>query len=142
MIETGTTRVFGRGDNPANFVSVHAVARFIELAVLDPAMRGRIVEIGGPENLTMRQVASVFETLTVNGGRVKNVPLPMMRLISVLMRPLNPTLARQAQAGVVMDTTDTSLDSAGIRAQYPTIPVTTLAEAVKRDYGASSGASS
>jgi hypothetical protein len=40
----------------------------------------------------------------------------MMRLMAVLMRPLNPTLARQIQAGVVMDTHDMSFDPSPIAA--------------------------
>jgi uncharacterized protein YbjT (DUF2867 family) len=110
LLKTGKTRIFGRGNNPINFVSVHDVARFVELAVVDPAMRGELVEVGGPENLSMRQVAQTFETVSGKVGKKSHVPLPMMRLMSALMRPVNPTLARQAQAGIVMDTHDFSFD--------------------------------
>jgi len=41
LIRSGTATVFGRGDNPINFVSVRDVARFIELAVVDRRLRGR-----------------------------------------------------------------------------------------------------
>lgn len=51
------------------------------------------------------------------------------------MRPLNPMLARQIQAGVVMDTWDMSFDSADSLRRYPAIALTSLAEAVRRDYG-------
>lgn len=95
LIKTGTTRIFGRGTNPINFVSVYDVARFIELAVVDPAMRGVLVEVGGPENLTMRQFVQNFKTVTGTRGMKRSVPLALMRLMAVLMRPLNPMLARQ-----------------------------------------------
>ena len=36
LIKTGKTRIFGRGDNPINFVSVYDVARFVARAVVDP----------------------------------------------------------------------------------------------------------
>lgn len=134
LVKTGRTRIFGRGDNPINFVSAHDVAGFVALAVVDPAMRGKTVEVGGPDNLSMKQVARTVETETGKRGKISHVPLPMMRLMSVLMRPINPTLARQIQAGVVMDTADMTFDASEIRRRYPAILVTTLAEVVRRDY--------
>ena len=117
-----------------NFVSAHNVARFIELAVIDPAMRGELVEVGGPETLSMRQVAQTFETVTGEVSRKCHMPLPMMRLMSVLMRLVKQTLARQIQAGVVMDTHDMSFDPLETVRRYPSISPTSLAEVVRRDY--------
>ncbi len=134
LLKTGKTRIFGRGNNPINFVSVYDVARFVELAVVDSAMRGKVVEVGGPENLSMRQLAQTFETVTGKVGTKSHVPLPMMRLMSVLMRPVNPTLARQIQAGVVMETHDFSFDPSETSRRYPSISPTRLAEVVRRDY--------
>src|SRR4051794_5039084 len=108
LIETGRPRIFGRGDNPINFVSADDVARFIELAVTDPALRGALVEVGGPENLTFRQFVRAFETVTGKSGRISSVSLPLMRALAVLLRPVQPTIARQIQAGVIMDTRDMS----------------------------------
>jgi len=134
LLKSGKTRIFGRGNNPINFVSAHDVARFVELAVVDPAIRGELVEVGGPENLSMNQFAQTFETVTEKAGKVSHVPLPMMRLMSVLMRPVNPTLARQIQAGVVMDTHDFSFDSSETSRSYRSVPLTSLADVVRRDY--------
>jgi uncharacterized protein YbjT (DUF2867 family) len=134
LLKSGRTRIFGRGNNPINFVSAKDVARFVELAVLDPAMRGEVVEVGGPEDLSMEQVAQTFEAVTGKAGKVSHVPLPAMRLMSVLMRPINPTLARQIRAGVVMDTYDFSFDPSETKRRYPSIPLTSLAEVVRRDY--------
>jgi uncharacterized protein YbjT (DUF2867 family) len=134
LLRTGKTRIFGRGENPINFVSAYDVARFVELAVVDPVMRGALVEVGGPENLSMRQVAQTFETVTGKAGKKSHVPLPMMRLMALLMRPVNSTLARQIQAGVVMDTHDFSFDPSETSRRYPSIPLTSLAEVVRRDY--------
>jgi hypothetical protein len=47
---------------------------------------------------------------TREGGKVSHVPLPMLRVMAVLMRSVNPTLARRIQAGVVMNTHDVSFD--------------------------------
>jgi hypothetical protein len=58
----------------------------------------------------------------------------MMRLMSTLMRPINPMLARQIQAGVVMDTHDMTFAPADLERRYPSIPLTSLTEVVRRDY--------
>lgn len=134
LLKTGKTRIFGRGANPINFVSIHDVARFVELAVTVPALRGQVVEVGGPENVTLDQLVETFRRETGKEGNITRVPLAMMRLMSVLMRPVKPELARQIQAGVVMDTHDMSFDPAETSHCYPSIALTTLAEMVRRDY--------
>jgi uncharacterized protein YbjT (DUF2867 family) len=136
LVKTGKTRIFGRGANPINFVAADDVARFVELAVTDPAMRGAVVEVGGPQNPTMEQFARAFASVTGEAGKVSRVPLPMMRLMAVLLRPIKPTIARQIQAGVVMDTRDMTFDASETARRYPAIAPTSLAEIVRRDYGA------
>lgn len=134
LVRTGKTRIFGRGANPINFVSASDVARFVELATVDPTLRGVVIEVGGPENLSLKQLAQTFESVSGKPGKKSHVPLPMMRAMAVLTRPVNPTLARQIQAGVVMDTHDMSFDPAETSQRYPSIPLTTLGEVVRRDY--------
>ena len=53
--------VFGRGDNPINFVSVGDVAAVAERAVVDPDLRGRIIEVGGPQNLSFNELAALLQ---------------------------------------------------------------------------------
>jgi len=135
LVEAGKTRIFGRGDNPINFVAADDVAQFVELAVVDPALRGAVVEVGGPENLTFRQFARTFQTVTGKMGAISHVPLPAMRALAVLLRPVNPTIARQIRAGVVMDTRDMTFDPTETARRYPTIAPTPLAHVVALDYG-------
>jgi NADH dehydrogenase len=54
---SGRPLVFGRGDNPIDFVSVRDAAAAIERAVADTATRGSTVGIGGLENLTFNELA-------------------------------------------------------------------------------------
>ncbi|MDQ6601516.1 MAG: SDR family oxidoreductase [Chloroflexota bacterium] len=135
LMKTGATQLFGRGVNPINFVSADDVARFVNLAVTDPAMRGEVVEVGGPENLSMAQFAQTFEAVNGEVGKVRHVPLPMMQLMAVLLRPVKPTIARQIQAGVVMDTRDMTFDASETGRRYPAVAQTSLAGMVRRDYG-------
>ena len=51
---SGKIPVFGRGDNPVNFVSATDVAALAALAVTDPSLRGQVVQLGGPDNLDLQ----------------------------------------------------------------------------------------
>jgi uncharacterized protein YbjT (DUF2867 family) len=136
LFETGKTRIFGRGCNPINFVSVSDVARFVELAVIDSALGGQIVKVGGPENLTMEYFVQTFQSVTGRAGVIDHGPLLLMRAMAVLLRPVNPTLARQIQAGVVRETREMTFDPSDTRRRHPSIAPTHLAEVVRRDYPA------
>lgn len=90
--------VFGRGDNPINFVSVRDVADLVVDAVVDPTRRGHVTEIGGPEDLTFNELAAALRDVTGRPTKVRHVPRAMLRV----MAPMN----RQPRAALVMDTND------------------------------------
>jgi uncharacterized protein YbjT (DUF2867 family) len=90
--------VFGRGDNPINFVSVHDVAAVVELAVVDRSLRGQVIDVGGPDNLTFNQLAAELRHVTGRSRKVRHVPRWVLRAIS--------PVARQPAAALVMDTVD------------------------------------
>jgi uncharacterized protein YbjT (DUF2867 family) len=112
----GPGLVFGRGDNPINFVSVVDVARIVVAAVTDPGLRGELIEVGGPENVTLSDFAG-----RLGATRVKHIPRPALRAMSVLARPTAPAFARQARAAVVMDTTDMTFDAAALAHRFPQV---------------------
>jgi uncharacterized protein YbjT (DUF2867 family) len=132
LADRGQALVFGPGRNPINFVSAHDVAAVAALAVHDPSLQGQVLEVTGPENLSFTQLAERLITASGQPGRIRHVPLAMLRAMSVLARPVSPVFARQAQAAVVMNTTDMTVDVAAIRARFPTIPATTLDEVLRR----------
>jgi NADH dehydrogenase len=134
LLKSGRTVLFGRGENPINFISAEDVARYVELAVTDPAMRGMTVEVGGPENLSIREFVDTFEQETGATGPKRHVPRPVMRTMSHLMRHIQPTVAGQIRAAVVMDTTDMSFDSSRTAALHPSVALTPLAEVIRRGY--------
>jgi uncharacterized protein YbjT (DUF2867 family) len=135
LIKTGKTMIFGPGTRPINFVSADDVARFIELAVVDPSLRGAAIEVGGPENLNFNRLVEIFEAVTGASGTKKHLPLPVMRATSILARPFNPVLARHARAGVIMNTRDSSMDVSSTTRQYPSIELTSFADVLRREYG-------
>lgn len=119
ILKTGKATIFGGGNNPINFVSAEDVAKFCAIALEDPKARNQMIKVGGPENLTFNQVAELFERLGGQPAKISHVPLPMMRVMRVLMRPFNPMLSLQITGGILMDTTDQSFDPGPTLQQYP-----------------------
>jgi uncharacterized protein YbjT (DUF2867 family) len=113
IVEQGKTIIFGSGNNPINFVAVEDVASFAGIALDDPRARNAVIEVGGPENLTMNQVAETFERVSGRQASKRHIPLPMMRMLSVLMQPVNPAMSRQIHAGIYMDTANQRYDMTG-----------------------------
>ena len=80
---SGRPLIFGRGENPINFVSVTAVAEVVVGAVLDPSQRGRIVSVIGPRNLTLNEVADMAQRESGTADKKpRHVPRGALHLLS------------------------------------------------------------
>ena len=130
LMRTGKTTIFGAGDKPTNFVAIDNVADVAVRTLDDPAALNAFVDIIGPQNLTLMQVADVFERVIGRTAKRKHLPVPLMRALGFLAGPFNPVFARQARAGALMATTATPLDPAPMLARYP-IQLITMDEWVR-----------
>jgi NADH dehydrogenase len=115
--------VFGRGENPINFVSVRDVAAVVERAVVEVPLRGQILEVGGPRNLTFNELAALLAEVRGRDTKVWHVPRPVLRAMAPLVRPVRAALA--------MDTTDMSFDASAHRSSLDGIPMTDLRTALQ-----------
>jgi NADH dehydrogenase len=140
IVKEGKATVFGRGENPINFNSAKDVARFIELALFDDGLSQTILDVGGPENLTFNQLVRQIERAAGKNAAVKHVPLPMMRLLSLVMRPIKPDLAGMIAAGIAFDTADMSFDASELRSRFPEVELTPMADVLIRQVAATSAA--
>lgn len=125
---SGRPLVFGRGDNPINFVSARDVAALVEVAVCDPATRGATLEIGGPADLTLNQLAALVQHAHKRTGAERHVPRLALRAMATLAAAVKPAVARQARAALVLDRADMTFDATPIRRRYPQLPCTTAAD--------------
>ncbi len=119
MLARGQAMIFGRGVNPINFVSVKDVARFALIGLLDPQARGLTIEVGGPENLSLEQFVAIIERATGRAVKKRHIPLPVMRAMSALLRPINPAFSRQVATAALMDTQDMTFDPAPTLERFP-----------------------
>lgn len=90
--------VFGCGANPINFVSVADVADVVTEAAMTSTLRGQVVEVGGPEDLSLNDLAALVRAVRGVPTRVRHVPPTLLRLMALLHR--------QPRAALVMDTAD------------------------------------
>jgi uncharacterized protein YbjT (DUF2867 family) len=111
--------VFGRGNNPVNFVSVSDVAAAVVRAAADTELRRQIIEVVGPDNLTFNQLAALLQDLRGTRGPIRHVP-------RWLLRAMAPA-SRQARAAIAMDTSDmtTGISPAPPRSELPATDIRT-----------------
>jgi hypothetical protein len=56
----------------------------------------------------------------------------MMRLMSLMMRPLKPDVAAMIQGGIAFDTVDMTFDTSDLRRRFPQVELTRMADVVGR----------
>ena len=131
LVTSGKIPVFGRGDNPINFVCATDVAALAERAVTDPGLRGQVLALGGPDNLTFNQLAVIVQETAGRRGTVRHIPRPALRAVAGLTAAVKPALARQARAALAMDLLDMTFDSAPTRRAFPDLPETGIRSALR-----------
>ena len=91
-------------------------------------MRSVAVDAGG-ENVSFTEFVETIKRASGRQGTARRVPLPMMRVASVVMRAIEPGVGASVQVGR-HGRRGHDVSSAD-RARYPAIPVTTLADVVR-----------
>lgn len=121
--------VFGRGDNPVSWVSVGDVAALVERAVVDDTLRGRVLEICGPEAVTLTRLAEMVMARRGWPGKPRHLPRPVLHAMANTVGRLKPGMALQARAALAMDELPTTHDEE-LREECPDLPCTPVSEVV------------
>lgn len=133
ILQQGKATIFGSGNNPINFVAVKDVAA-LACAVLEQTNAlNQVIEVCGPENLSMNQVAHIFESLAGQPAKISHVPLLAMRAASALLQPVNPTVGRLIRNGIFMDTANLSCTATPVTQGLPR-PLTRFADWARDRY--------
>lgn len=131
-----TARIFGSGANPISFIAIEDVARFAVLALSDPSARDRVITVGGPEALTAREIAETVARVTRKPLAVRGLPMPLLKVMQVVLRPFNPVFARRIQQMIVLDTSQQQIAMDETLRDFP-VPLTRLEDYVRTRYGPS-----
>jgi NADH dehydrogenase len=112
ILAKGKVVMFGRGEQPRNFVAAEDVAAVIQLALRDGSLRGRTIDVGGPEDLTGMEVVRLYERTRGAPARVVHLPVGLARTVAAILRPLHPGVSQVVQSAVLADTEDHRFKSA------------------------------
>jgi uncharacterized protein YbjT (DUF2867 family) len=74
----GKARLYGDGDRPISWISYKDVARATADAVIEGTGRNMIVELGGPQPLSPREVVRMFEAAGAGEITTETVPVPVL----------------------------------------------------------------
>ena len=134
VLTKGKVTLFGRGERIRNFVAADDVARIAVLALTDSALEGRTIEIGGSEHHTNSDVVRLYERASGRTARVTRLPLPFLRALSAVTRPVHPGLSQVVQTTIVGDTIDQRYQGASLEEGFG-ITATPLGEWVAARVG-------
>jgi NADH dehydrogenase len=123
---SGRPVVFGRGDNPVNFVCVDDVAAAVEYAVVEPTTRGTTMQIGGPDTVTLSALAALVQAADGGTGQPRHVPPLALKGLAGSVGRVRPTFGRQLRLALAMDSMDLTFDAVAMRAALPPLPCTPL----------------
>jgi NADH dehydrogenase len=110
--------IFGRGEQPRNFVAARDVAQFAVRALKEESLAGQIIDIGGPQNLSNLDVARIYEAASGRPAKVMKVPVSVPRLLSRVIRPMHSGFAQMLQLAVLADTADQRFDAGALEERF------------------------
>jgi len=84
-----TAWLLGSGDTRRNMVAVADVARVAVRALLEDGFSRRVIAIGGPDNVTEREVAALYGRLSGKPVTLRSLSPRTLRLIGRLAGPFH-----------------------------------------------------
>jgi len=128
ILENGKTRMLGKGTKLRNFVAARDVAQFAVRALMDPTLKNRTIDIGGPQNVTNNQVAELYGKIADVMPKISYMPPFMAKAMSVILKPFQPGISRIMYLGSLPDDAfSETFDPSILLAEFP-IHLTSLEE--------------
>jgi uncharacterized protein YbjT (DUF2867 family) len=119
LLDRGFTVILGPGRKRRNFVSVQDVAPFAVTALRDDTLVNRTLDIGGPDNISNRDVAAMY-ALRSRQGRIFHLPSGLASAAAQAVRPFHEGVARVLDiAAVPEDDWPESFDPRALLAEFP-----------------------
>jgi NADH dehydrogenase len=121
--------VFGNGRTPVSFVSIEDVVPLVVQAVLDPDLRGRVLEICGPQAVSMSELAGMVMEMHAWSGRPRRIPRPVLHLVAGTVGVVKPAIRRQVKAALALDGLPTRTDHS-LRHEFPGLTRTAVSAVI------------
>jgi uncharacterized protein YbjT (DUF2867 family) len=105
--EKGVATIFGDGRTVANYIAVDDVAEFAAKILARREIVNEAIDVGGPSDLSMNDLATLVERRLRLSGKRRHVPVAALRLLPPLVRPFNEVAARLMTLGFYAATMST-----------------------------------
>lgn len=119
IVDKGAATIYGSGNNPRNFMAGKDVAQIAVLALTDPRLKNRTIEMGGPDNVSNNQVAEMYARYSGKVPKLSHIPTGMMRVMAPIMGPIQPVPSRLMRFSVWTDTTDQTFCPDAMLKEFP-----------------------
>ena len=106
--DKGVAVLFGDGRRVSNFIAIDDVADIAQCILQRDEVHDEIIDIGGPSNLSFLDVAKLVERELGVTAKRRHIPVAVLRLGAVLLRPINEVAARKMALGYFSATRDGS----------------------------------
>jgi NADH dehydrogenase len=96
----GSATIFGDGTRVSNYIAIDDVAEFAVRVLQRHEIVNEPIEIGGPSNASLNDIAALLEKQFGASGKRRHVPVFAMKLLPPLVRPFNEVTARLMTLGL------------------------------------------
>jgi len=107
----GVSVIPGKGNVRHAFVAVDDVATILVKSIDHPQAQNATFDLGGPENLTLNEVVSIFEKVLSKNVRTIHIPSGLYRFQQLLLKPISPAAANIMGLNWLLSRVDTSIET-------------------------------
>jgi len=97
--KNGVTLLFGDGTAVANYISVNDVAEFTVKILARTDVVNEAIDFGGPSDISFNDLAALIERRLGASGKRRHVPVAVLKVMSLAIKPFNETVARMMALG-------------------------------------------
>lgn len=98
--KNGVTQIFGDGSAVSNYIAVDDVATFAIKVLERPDVVNEVIEIGGPSDISLNNLAALVEKRLGVPSKRKHIPVIAMKLLGPIVKPFNEVAARLMSIGL------------------------------------------
>jgi len=95
----GVAMIFGDGRAVANYIAVNDVAEFAVRILARDEVRNEVIDLGGPSDVSLNDLATLVEGRLQSSGKRRHIPVPLMKFLPAVVKPLNEVAARMMSLG-------------------------------------------
>jgi len=131
ILKNRKAMIFGKGENPANFVAAADVAALIKIVLENPSAQNRLIEFGGPDNMSKNEIAKLYGQLANINVKYTHLGQGFLKVLSNIIKPIHPGIARVMAVSVVTDEIDQTYTTSPEQKEF-NVPLTSIEDFVRQ----------